>query len=272
MTFRDKLEQTTQRNNSLLCVGLDPDPGRLPQAVQGEDDPVLAFNRRIIDATADLVCAYKPNFAFYGALGSTGFDTLKRTIEHVPEGIPVLIDAKVGDIDSTAARYAHMFFAELGGDALTVNPYMGGDAVAPFLAYPDKGIFLVCLTSNPGADDFEKQPLADGPLYEYVARKGMTWDKGGQIGLVVGATQPELIGGMRKLAPDVPFLVPGVGAQGGDLEAAVRYGQDGRGQGMLINASRGVTYAGSGDDFDKAARAAAVELRDGINQYRVVRA
>ena len=268
MTFLEKLEKSITQNNSLLCVGLDPDPDKLPPHLANEDDPILSFTRQIIDATADLVAAYKPNFAFFGALGEGGWSTLKATLEHVPSSIPVIIDAKVGDIGNTAERYACMFFDELGADALTVNPYMGQDAVLPFLKHQDKGVFLLCLTSNKGADDFEKQRLDDGLLYERVARKAQEWSRAGNCGLVVGATQPEAIAGIRAIAPDMPFLVPGVGAQGGDLEAAVGHGQDASGRGMLINASRAVLYASDGEDFAGAARQVAWQLREDINRYR----
>ncbi|MFH1568034.1 MAG: orotidine-5'-phosphate decarboxylase [Gemmatimonadota bacterium] len=266
--FESLLAQAVQANRSLLCVGLDPVPERLPEHLRAAADPVLEFNRGLIEATADLVCAYKPNFAFYGALGRGGWDTLKATIEAVPGGLPVIVDAKVGDIGSTAERYARMFFDELGADALTVNPYMGRDAVAPFLGHAGRGVFLLCLTSNPGADDFEKQPAGEERLYERVARKAVEWGAGASCGLVVGATQPGAIAGLRALAPELPFLVPGVGAQGGDLEAAVGQGKRADGAGVLINASRAVTYASGGRDYADAARAAALSLRDQINQHR----
>jgi orotidine-5'-phosphate decarboxylase len=268
VTFQDKLRATAARNRSLLCVGLDPDQALLPACVRDRDNPTLHFLKQVIDATADLVCAYKPNFAFFGALGERGWPTLKATLEHIPPSVPVLLDAKVGDIGNTAEQYARMFFAVLGADALTVNPYMGHDAVAPFLAYPDKGVFLLCLTSNQGAEDFAQQQLADGPLYLRVARKAVEWNAAGNCGLVVGATQPGAFSQLRQLAPDLPFLVPGVGAQGGDLEAVVRSGADGRGGGLLVNASRAVLYASAGADFAEAARRAAQRLRQRIEACR----
>ena len=266
--FLDKLAAATEANDSFLCVGLDPVPERLPAAVLEKDNPVLYFNQKLIDATADLVCAYKPNFAFYGALGETGFATLKATIEHIPSGIPVLVDAKVGDIDSTAERYARMFFSELEADALTVNPYMGSDAVAPFLEYDGRCVFLVCLTSNRGADDFQKREIDGQPLYHWVADKAVEWNAIAPCGLVVGATQAGAIQGLRAAAPDLPFLVPGVGAQGGALETPVVHGQYASGGGLLINASRGVIYASPEADFDGAARKAAQALRSEINGFR----
>ena len=274
-TFLEKLRAASARNNSFLCVGLDPVPDRMPDSVRGKGDPVLYFNRKLIDATADLVCAYKPNFAFYGSLGETGWATLKATIAHIPPHIPVLVDAKVGDIGSTAERYAHMFFGELAADALTVNPYMGADAVAPFLEYSGGGVeasercvFLVCLTSNPGADDFEKLEVDGCPLYRRVAERAVEWSAVAPCGLVVGATQGKAIRGLRELAPELPFLIPGVGTQGGDLESAVRNGQLASGGGLLVNASRGVIYASGGPDFDGAARSAAEALRAEINRFR----
>ena len=274
-SFLQKLKAAAARNNSLLCFGLDPVPARLPEAVMGKDNPVLYFNKKLIDATADLVCAYKPNFAFYGALGEAGWPTLKATLEHIPSHIPVLVDAKVGDIGSTAERYAHMFFGELGADALTVNPYMGSDAVAPFLEYStgaleasERCVFLICLTSNPGAEDFETLPVDGCPLYRRVAEKAVEWSAIAPCGLVVGATRPQAIRGLRELAPELPFLIPGVGTQGGDLESAVQQGQLASGGGLLINASRGVMYASSGPDFESAARHAAHTLRAEINRFR----
>ena len=267
-SFLQKLKAAAARNNSLLCFGLDPVPARLPEAVMGKDNPVLYFNKKLIDATADLVCAYKPNFAFYGALGEAGWPTLKATLEHIPSHIPVLVDAKVGDIGSTAERYAHMFYGELGAPALTVTPYMGADCVKPFTAYEDCTTFLVCLTSNPGADDFEKRQMGDRPLYEHVIAKAHEWNAAKNIGLVVGATQPEYFARVRELAPDMPFLIPGIGAQGGSIEAAVKNGQDAQGAGILLNSSRGILYASSGADFAEAARQATLELRDAINPHR----
>lgn len=270
MSFTEKLSQTTSRNNSLVCVGLDTDPAKLPACVLDKDDPVLYFNQQIIDATCDLVCCYKPNFAFYGALGATGFTTLQHTLDHVPDGVPVLVDAKVGDIGNTAKQYARKFFDVLGADALTVTPYMGTDAVTPFTAYKDRTTFLVCLTSNPGADDFEKQQMGARPLYEHVIAKAHEWNSANNIGLVIGGTQPEHFASVRALAPNMPFLIPGIGAQGGDIEAAVKNGQDAQGAGILVNSSRGILYASSGDDYATAAREATLQLRDALNAHRSI--
>ena len=266
--FREKLSAASGANNSLLCVGLDPDPGKLPRDGRGRRLDVLEFNRAIIDATADLVCAYKPNFAFYGALGESGWSTLASTLEHVPNHIPAIVDAKVGDIGNTAERYARMMFDELGAGALTVNPYMGRDAVAPFLSYADRGVFVLCLTSNPGSEDLETLNVDGRPLYERVAEKAADWDEHGNVGLVVGATKSESLQNLRALAPELPFLIPGVGAQGGDVESAVLYGDTPDSGGIIINASRSVIYASDGSDFQDAARRAAESLRDEIEAAR----
>ena len=268
-SFSEKLAAATSSNDSLVCVGLDPVPSRLPESLRGEPDPVFAFNRRIIDSTCDLVCAYKPNFAFYCALGRAGWDALEATIEHVPDGIPVVVDAKAGDIGSTAERYAVMLFEELGADAATANPWMGRDAMEPFLAYRDKGTFLLCLTSNPGAADIMGRQLRGGRMvYEEVAARATQWNESGNCGLVVGATRAGAMQSIRALAPELPILMPGVGAQGGDLETAVRSAARPDGTGLLVNASRSILYASAGEDFASAARSAASALREEINQYR----
>ncbi|MEE2728342.1 MAG: orotidine-5'-phosphate decarboxylase [Candidatus Latescibacterota bacterium] len=268
MSFQSKLLQATQQNNSLLCVGLDSELSKLPDCTRSKDNPVLYFNKQVIDATADLVCCYKPNYAFYGALGAAGWETLRATIEHIPSHIPVLVDAKVGDIGNTAQQYAQMFFDGLRADGLTVTPYMGRDCVAPFLSYRDKATFIVCLTSNKGADDFEKRTLEIRPLYEEVIARVQQWTEHDNCGLVIGATQPNYFARVRALAPNMPLLIPGVGAQGGSAEEAVSNGQDKEGTGILINSSRGIIFASSGDDFAAAAGTAARNLRDELNQHR----
>ena len=268
LSFTEKWNQAIRRNNSLVCVGLDTDPAQLPASVCAKADPVLYFNQQIIDATCNLVCCYKPNFAFYNALGVDGFATLKRTLDHIPADIPVLIDAKVGDMRNTAEQYARAFYEVLGCDALTVTPYLGHDCVAPFTAYQDRTTFLVCLTSNPGADDFQKDHLGDRPLYEQVVAKAHEWNAVDNIGLVVGATQPTGLAHVRALAPDMPLLIPGIGAQSGDIAAAVKNGCDARGAGILINSSRGILYASQDSDFAAAARQATLTLRDAINTHR----
>jgi len=264
LTFLEKLAAAAERNLSRLCVGLDPDSARI-----GGD--VAAFNRAIMEATADLVCCYKPNIAFYEALGRAGFEALKATIAAVPDGIPVVLDAKRGDVPNTAAAYARALFDEWGADAVTVNPYLGEDSLEPFLRRAERGVFVVCRTSNPGARDLQDLPVrrVDGreePLYLQVAERVNGWNRLGNAGLVVGATYPAELVLVRERCPELPILVPGVGAQQGELAASVRAADNGRPWGFLINASRGVLYAAKpGDDPAIAARAAALALRDAIN-------
>ncbi|MCR4406410.1 MAG: orotidine-5'-phosphate decarboxylase [Anaerolineae bacterium] len=255
MGFYEKLNATIERNDSLLCVGLDPRPEQIPAG------SVLDFNRRIIDATHDLVCAYKPNLAFYEALGPPGLEVLQCTIACVPAGIPVILDAKRGDIGSTAEAYARASFETWGADAVTVNPYMGRDAVEPFAAYTDRGVFLLCHTSNPGAHDLQTLPVRGDPLYLAVARRAMEWNTHGNIGLVMGATFPDALRAVREIAPRMWILLPGIGAQGGDLEAALAAGLDADGHGVIVNVSRGVIFATD-------PRAAAMAWRERINRAR----
>ena len=264
ITFRAKLEAAWERSGSLLCIGLDPDP-----ALMAIDD-VAAFNIAIIEATSDLVCAYKPNVAFYEALGpERGYAALRQTLDAVPPHIITLADAKRGDVTNTADAYAKAIFDVLGFDASTVNPYVGYDSTAPWIARPENGAFILCRTSNPGAADLQDLTVqTEGgtkPLYEAVAEKARSWDEHGNVGLVVGATYPEEMARLRALCAEMPFLVPGIGVQSGALEESVRAGIDARGCGMLISASRGVTYASRGADFAEAARREALRLRDAIN-------
>ena len=266
-TFREKLTAASRKNSSLLCVGLDPDPALMPV------EDVLDFNRAIIEATADLVCCYKPNLAFYEALGIPGLEALQRTLEYIPGDIPVIGDAKRGDIGSTAQAYAKAMFQQWGFDAVTANPYLGRDALEPFLEYEDKGVLVLCHTSNPGAADFQELPLGQGneqrPLYEQVALKAREWNSRDNIGLVVGATYPEQLQKVRHLCPDMVILAPGVGPQGGDLENTVKYGVNASADGLIINASRGIIFASRNkDDFASEARRAAQELRQSINRAR----
>ena len=267
MNFTDKLTKATRTNQSLLCIGLDPDPERMPSDVS-----VLEFNRAIIDATRDLVCAYKLNFAFYEALGDEGPDTLKQTVKHIPDNIPVIGDAKRGDIGNTSRAYARAIFDNFNFDATTVNPYLGFDSIEPFIQYRDRGVFILCRTSNPGAADFQSlRSETDGshrPLFEIVAQKASQWNTHGNIGLVVGATYPEELQLIRKSHPEMRLLIPGIGAQGGDLASVVRYGANSKGEKAIINSSRQIIYASRDKDFAGAARRAATELRDQINHYR----
>jgi orotidine-5'-phosphate decarboxylase len=270
MSFLERLAAASSRSASLLCIGLDPDVARLPSPLRGTTDPVYTFCAALIDATCDLVCAFKPNIAFFEALGAPGLTTLCRVIAAVPPDIPVILDAKRGDIDSTAAAYARAVFDELGAHAVTLNPYLGGDSLKPFLDYTDRGCFILCKTSNPGSADVQDLRLADGrPLYLEVARRARdAWNAHGNVGLVVGATHSSVMAEVRALCPDLPLLVPGVGAQGGDLTAAVQAAVDARGERAIINVSRGVLYASSGADFAEAARQEATRLRDAINGAR----
>jgi len=268
MNFLDKFNRAIDQNNSFVCVGLDPDPARIPQHLQTEANPVLTFGREIVHATQDLVCAYKPNFAFYGALGKLGWEALEGILDAIPESIPVILDFKAGDIGNTAERYAAMAYDCLGVDATTVNPLMGIDAVEPFLAYSDKCAFLLCLTSNPGSADFQRLQVGDGFFYEALIRKATTWSQTGPCGLVVGATHPEELAGIRALAPHLPFLLPGVGSQGGDAQAMVQNGLDDQGRGILVNSSRSILYASNGPDFADAARQATEALRQTLNRAR----
>jgi orotidine-5'-phosphate decarboxylase len=261
MNFTDKLLAASRRNKSWLCVGLDPDPALMPKV------GLLEFNKSIIDVTADLVCAYKPNLAFYEALGINGLELLQKTIEHIPGHIPIIGDGKRGDIGNTAKAYAKALFVTLGFDAATVSPYLGFDSIEPFIEYEDKGVFILCRTSNPGAVDFQSAVDAQGrPLYEAVARKAREWNVRGNIGLVVGATYPEELKSIRQLCPDMPLLMPGIGAQGGDLAATVKYGVDAQGKNAIIAVSRQILYASQGKDFAQAARRGAQEMRDNINK------
>lgn len=268
MNFTDRLRSVQRERNSLLCVGLDTDSAKVPEALGASGDRVSEFNRRIIDATHDLVCAYKINLAFYEVTGERSWRTVHQTLAAIPDGIITIGDAKRGDIGNTAAMYAKALAQDYGFTASTVNPYMGFDSVEPFLANPEQGAFILAVTSNPGAKDFQYANVAGRPLYERVIKKARTWNANKNIGLVVGATRPKEMQAIRKMVPDLPILIPGIGAQGGDLKAAVRHGCDHKGELAVINASRSVIFASSGNDFAAAARAAAMKLRDEINRYR----
>lgn len=263
MNFYDKLTAASQRNNSLLCVGLDPTVEALPNRYRSNGpvtEDILRWNLAVIEATSEFVCCYKPNIAFYEAHGAAGMDVLRRTMAAIPSHIPVLLDAKRGDVGSTAAAYAIACFEELGADAVTLSPYLGRDSVDEFAAYGEKGLFVLCHTSNPSAGDFQSLSVSGGkPLYLQVAERATSWSK--QVGLVVGATYAHVMAEIRAAAPDAWFLVPGVGAQGGDLAGSVAGGLRPDGMGLLLSASRSVT--GAADH-----RTAALALRDEINQAR----
>lgn len=268
MKFLDKLLHASRKNDSLVCVGLDTDEEKIPLFLRSEDDPIFTFNQRIIDSTRDLVCAYKPNLAFYEALGIRGWEALKKTCEYIPEEIPIILDAKRGDIGNTAQMYAKALYEVMKADAVTISPYMGKDAVLPFLEYEDKVSFILCLTSNKGALDFQLSLIEGKPLYEIVAEKVLSWNEKNNCGLVVGATYPEQLKKIRQIAPGLPFLIPGVGAQAGEIESTIKYGTDNKGELAIINSSRAILYASSGEDFAKAARNETLRLRDSINLYR----
>lgn len=266
--FNEKLRAAAEQAQSLACVGLDPDISRFPDSLKQlpRGRQIEAFNRAVIEATSDLVCAYKPNFAFYVQYGIEGLEALIATRKAIPADIPVLLDCKVGDIDSTAVGYARGFFEEWGFDAITVNPYLGEDSLAPFLKYADRGVISVCKTSNPGSGDLQDIEVAASgrPLFEEVAAKAVRWNDAypASVGLVVGATYPEQLARVRGIAPELPILLPGVGAQAGDVETSIQAGVDSTGYGLMVSSSRGVTYASQGEDFAEAARAAAIALRD----------
>jgi orotidine-5'-phosphate decarboxylase len=268
--FTSRLAGAWQRNDSLLCVGLDPEIERFPRHILAEASPIFHFNQAIIDATADLVCAYKPQFAHYAAYEAE--DQLERTIEYIHRTyptLPVILDAKRGDIGSTAERYAIEAFERYGADAVTVNPYLGGDALEPFLKHADKGVIILCRTSNPGAGELQDLLVDERKLYQVVAQLAATrWNTRGNCLLVVGATYARELAEVRALVGDMPLLVPGVGSQGGVVAQAVRCGQTRDGTGLIISASRSLLYAGTEADFAGAARAAALRLRDEINVHR----
>lgn len=270
MNFMDQLQNAWKNQKSLVCVGLDSDLSKIPEALRKEPHPLFAFNREIINATGDLVCAYKPQIAYYSATGAE--KDLELTIRYIHEnvpGIPVILDAKRGDIGATAQKYAAEAFDRYEADAVTVNPYLGGDSLEPFLERKDKGVIVLCRTSNPGAGDLQDLESGGKKIYRIIAEKAVRgWNQNGNLLLVIGATWPEELGEIRSLAGDMPFLVPGVGVQGGDVEQAVKNGKTSDGTGLIINSSRGIIYAGKGKDFAEAARHAAVALRDEINQYR----
>jgi orotidine-5'-phosphate decarboxylase len=268
--FVARLYAAASRNQSLVCVGLDPELEKIPAHIRPLPQALFEFNRRIIDATAEFACCFKPQFAHYAAVGAE--DQLLATIRYIHErhpGLPVILDSKRGDIGSTAEKYAQESFVRYGADAVTVNPYLGSDSVEPYLKWKDRGVIILCRTSNPGARDFQDLASEGRRLYRHVAeRVARDWNGGGQCMLVIGATYPEELAEIRAVAGAVPFLVPGVGAQGGDVAAAVRAGRTADGLGLVLNSSRGIIYAGNGEDFADAAREAARKLRDEINLYR----
>ncbi len=270
MTFTQSLAAAWAKNNSLLCVGLDPDPARFPAHLQGQPDAIFAFCKGIVDATADLVCCFKPQIAYFAAHRAE--DQLEALIAHIHEqhpGVPVILDAKRGDIGSTAEQYAIEAFERFKADAITASPYMGRDSAEPYLAYPGKGVILLCRTSNPGGSDLQFLDVGGEKLYERVARLvAQEWNTSGQCALVVGATFPAEIARVRAIVGDMPLLVPGIGAQGGDIAATVGAGRSSSGTGLMINSSRAILYAGTDENYAQAARQIALETRDAINRCR----
>lgn len=274
MTFIEQLARAWSSSGSLVCVGLDPELERFPRHLAGQPSPIFQFNKAIIDATADLVCAYKPQFAHYAAYEAE--DQLERTIQYIHgtyPHVPVILDAKRGDVGSTAERYAIEAFERYAADAVTVNPYLGADALEPFLRHEDKGVIILCRTSNPGAGDLQDLECGGRRLYQIVAGlAARQWNTRGNCLLVVAATYPRELAEVREIAGSMPFLVPGVGAQGGDVAQVVKNGQTADGTGLLISASRSILYSGSEEDFAAAARNATLKLRDKINSQRILRA
>ncbi len=270
MNFYNKLDRAWSDSNSLVCVGLDTDLDKIPGHLKALPHPVYEFNKQIIAATADLVCAYKLQIAYYN--GQAIEDQLRQTINYLAGDyphLPIILDAKRNDIGNTAAMYAKEAFDRYDADAVTVNPYLGGDSLQPFLERKDKGTIILCRTSNPGGNDLQNLEMNGCPLYQIVAETAARkWNANANIALVVGATYPHELGKVRSIVGSMPLLVPGVGAQGGDVDTFVKIGLSENGTGMIINSSRGIIYAGEGMDFAGAARNAALELRDAINLCR----
>lgn len=269
MKFSQMLSSCWEKNDSLLCVGLDPTPSRFPDKFKKSARPIFDFCTEIVDATADLVCAFKPQIAYFSSAAAEQdlIDIIDWIHKNHP-GIPVILDAKRGDIGSTAAHYAKEAFERFKADCVTLSPYMGKDSVDPYLAYPDKGEFILCRTSNKGGDDFQMLEVSGVPLYIKVAEKVSEWNINGQMGVVIGATYPEELRKVRAAAPHLTFLVPGIGAQGGDINAAVKAGMNKDKTGLVINSSRAILYASEQADFAEKARAEALKTRDAINQAR----
>jgi len=272
VTFTEQLAAAWARNDSLLCVGLDPDIAKFPSELQGRPDAILHFCKAIADATADVACAFKPQIAYFAAARAEGqLEDLCAYLRTTHPHIPIVLDAKRGDIGATAEQYAREAFERYGAQAVTVNPYMGFDSVQPYLEWKDRGVIVLCRTSNPGGSDLQFLNADGVPVYQHVARLvADKWNTNGQCGLVVGATFPQELAAVRRIVGDMPLLVPGIGAQGGDVEATVKAGRTAAGAGMMINSSRAILYAkpGQGESWADAARRVAVETRDAVNRYR----
>ncbi|MBI3283828.1 MAG: orotidine-5'-phosphate decarboxylase [Burkholderiales bacterium] len=272
MTFIEQLSAAWRGNNSLLCVGLDPDVKRFPAELAGRPDAIYAFCKAMVDATADLACAFKPQIAYFAALRAEDqLEAICRYIKTAYPHIPLVLDAKRGDIGATAEQYAREAFERYAADAVTVNPYMGYDSVAPYLEWKERGAIVLCRTSNAGGSDLQFLDVGGKPLYQHVAQLvAEEWNTNGQCALVVGATFPNELAQVRQIVGDMPLLVPGIGAQGGDIAATVQAGKTADGCGMMINSSRAILYAGpqAGESYAGAARRVALETRDAINRYR----
>ena len=268
MNFVQRLQTIQRRNNSLLCIGLDTDLARIPKFLQKYSNPQYEFNRRIIDETKDLVCAYKLNLAFYETIGEDGWSTVHRTLDYIPKEIVTIGDGKRGDISSSAEWQARLFYEDWNFSASTVSPYMGRDSIEPFIRRNDRCAFVLAVTSNKGSKDFQYLKVGGKLLYEHVVRKAIEWNAKKNIGFVAGATHPKDLHRIRSLAPEMPILVPGIGAQRGNLEAAVRYGCDKNGELAIINVGRSVIYTSTDEDFAEKAREAATDYRDQINRHR----
>jgi orotidine-5'-phosphate decarboxylase len=268
--FKNKLSKLIRDKNSLLSIGLDVDIEKIPKFLLREKDPLYIFNREIIEATKDIAIAFKPNIGFYEALGIAGWRLLEKTLQLIPSDHIIIADAKRADIYNTSKKCAEFYFENCNFDAVTVSPYMGTDSISAFLEYDTSGVFIVCLTSNDGSCDFQYLNVDDEPLYLKVARKVLEWDlKFGNCGLVVGATHPEDLSSIREIVPTIPFLIPGIGKQGGNLKYSIQYGTDNQASAALINSSRNILYASDKFNFAEAAREAALELNDEINKFRI---
>jgi orotidine 5'-phosphate decarboxylase subfamily 2 len=268
MTFNEKLRRIQRKNNSLLCVGLDPEPSRIPESLLGLENPRVEFNKRIIDATKDLVCAYKLNISFYETAGAQGWNTVHQTLAGIPGDIVTIGDGKRGDIQNSSEKQAHLFCGDWSFSASTVNPYMGYDSVEPFIRRKEQCAFILAVTSNAGSKDFQHLKVRGKPLYEHVIAAAKKWNRKKNIGLVVGATRPAELKRVRAMVPEMPLLIPGIGAQKGDLGSTVRFGCDARGEMAVINVGRSIIYASAGDNFAEEAREAAIMYRDRINSFR----
>ncbi len=268
MNFQDRVKSISKTKNSLLCVGLDSVIEKMPKHIQSAENPLWEFNKTIIDATLPHAAAFKVNLAFYEAYGLLGWNALEKTFNYMPNEVLKIADAKRGDIGNTAKMYARAVFEQLGADAVTVNPYMGFDSAQPFLEEESRGVFFLCLTSNPGSKDFQYFSDGQNTLYQHIAKTVDSWNQKNNCGLVVGATHPDELKGLRDVCPDLPFLIPGIGAQGGDVPVSVTSGTDAEGSSALFNSSRAILYAGHDQQYAQAAAFAAQQTQQQLNEAR----